>query len=81
VSYIGMLGDPAPHAVFGEMVSRTKETISLGNPGVTDALEFEDGKIMVNKSHHFKDVTYDLLLEKVSCLLPHRPLPSFVDFR
>jgi hypothetical protein len=49
-----MLGTPAPHAVFGPMVAATEESISLGNPGVTDALEFTDGKIMVNKSHHFK---------------------------
>lgn len=51
---MGMLGLPAPHAVFGPMVAASEEAISLGNPGVTDALEFNDGKIMVNKSHHFK---------------------------
>ena len=45
LTYIGALGLPDIHPVFGDMVSRCK-AISLANPARTDAIEFLDGKII-----------------------------------
>lgn len=48
VSYVGCLGYPAIHPVFKEF-SETAETFSVAEPGYTDALEFDDGKLMMGK--------------------------------
>src|SRR5471032_2203928 len=45
VTYIGCLGAALPHAVFTDMVARCKACYTLCDPGVTDALEFRDGKV------------------------------------
>jgi len=48
ISYVGCLGYPAVHPVFKEF-SETAETFSVAEPGYTDALEFDDGKLMMGK--------------------------------
>lgn len=57
VSYLGSLGWPGLHPVFDEF-SRRAEVASLCNPGFTDALEFEDGKVMVGKHDTLKEVNW-----------------------
>jgi hypothetical protein len=64
VSYAGCLGRPV-HAVFQDMAKRCKDCWSLCEPGVTDALEFRDGKLMVGKHQSLKEATYERLLEVV----------------
>ena len=46
VRYVGALGAPDIHPLFKDF-SQATQAISLTNPGVTHALEFEDGKIML----------------------------------
>ena len=46
VKYVGALGKPSIHPVFEEFAQKT-EAISLTEPGITTALEFKDGKIML----------------------------------
>ncbi len=65
VTYIGNLGHPVPHAVFSDMAAKCKACYSLCEPGVTDALEFRDGKIMLGKHQTLKDVHYARMLEVV----------------
>ena len=65
VSYIGCLGAPLPHAVFSDMAARCKACYTLCDPGVTDALEFRDGKVMLGKHQTLKDVHYERMLEVV----------------
>lgn len=55
VSYLGALGYPALHNVFEEF-SRRAEVASICDPGLTDALEFDDGKILVGKHYTLKEV-------------------------
>ena len=50
VTYIGNLGYPTLHPVF-EPFAKVAEVHSIAEPGHTDALEFEDGKIMLGKKH------------------------------
>jgi ketohexokinase len=58
VTYLGVLGHPNLHPVF-EDFARRAEVHSIGAPGTTDALEFEDGKVMVGKHLSLKQVTWD----------------------
>jgi sugar/nucleoside kinase (ribokinase family) len=64
VTYIGNLGVPEIHPVFHELASRAR-VVSIGNPAQTDALEFEDGKLMLGKLSPLLEVTWDNLLQHV----------------
>ena len=57
VTYLGALGYPNLHSVFDEFAKRS-EVHTIGEPGHTDALEFEDGKIMLGKMVQLKDVNW-----------------------
>jgi sugar/nucleoside kinase (ribokinase family) len=57
VTYVGSLGYPTPHPVFNEFARRA-EVHSIGEAGHTDALEFEDGKLMMGKLVQLKDITW-----------------------
>jgi hypothetical protein len=64
VTYIGNLGYPAIHPVFAELANRAK-VISIAEPGHTDALEFEDGKLMFGKHQTLGDISWENLLNRV----------------
>jgi sugar/nucleoside kinase (ribokinase family) len=64
VTYIGNLGYPNIHPVFEEFSKRAK-VISIGEPGHTDALEFDDGKLMLGKLTPLGDVNWDNLISRV----------------
>jgi sugar/nucleoside kinase (ribokinase family) len=57
VTYLGNLGYPHLHPVFEEFATRA-EVHSIAEPGHTDALEFEDGKIMLGKHTSLKEVNW-----------------------
>jgi len=57
VTYLGNLGWPNLHPVFVDF-SKVAEVHSVAEPGLTHALEFEDGKIMLGKSLSLKDVSW-----------------------
>jgi hypothetical protein len=57
VTYLGILGHPNLHPVFQDFARRA-EVHSIADPGTTDALEFEDGKIMIGKHASLKQVTW-----------------------
>jgi sugar/nucleoside kinase (ribokinase family) len=58
VTYLGLLGHPNLHPVFHDFAKRA-EVYSIADPGTTDALEFEDGKIMVGKHASLKQMTWE----------------------
>jgi len=60
VTYVGALGYPNLHPVFNEFARRA-EVHSICDPGHTDALEFEDGKLMLTKTAHFQEINWDNL--------------------
>ena len=57
VTYLGNLGYPNVHPIFHDF-TQIAEVHSIAQPGLTDAVEFEDGKIMVGKLESLKDVTW-----------------------
>jgi sugar/nucleoside kinase (ribokinase family) len=57
VTYLGILGYPNLHPVFTEFSNRA-DVHSIAEPGYTDALEFEDGKIMMGKHDSLKQMNW-----------------------
>jgi sugar/nucleoside kinase (ribokinase family) len=64
VDYIGNLGYPAIHQAFAEFATRAT-VHSIAEPGHTDALEFDDGKLMIGKHQGLKDVNWENLVARV----------------
>ncbi len=64
ISFIGALGVDPIHRIFFDFASKCKNVISLTEPGRTDALEFNDGKIMLGKMNNLVDVNWDNLITK-----------------
>jgi sugar/nucleoside kinase (ribokinase family) len=62
-TYLGTLGYPNLHPVFRDF-AQCAEVYSIADPGTTDALEFEDGKIMVGKHASLKQVTWENILSR-----------------
>jgi len=65
VTYIGSIGSadgPAPHPVFESFVRRCTDVRVLGAPGFTDALEFDDGKLMLGKLDALSGVSWDAVV-------------------
>src|SRR5438876_5281286 len=58
VTYLGNLGYPNIHSVFADFAKRAT-VYSIAEPGYTDALEFEDGKIMLGKHQSLKQVNWE----------------------
>ena len=57
VSYLGILGYPNLHPVFADFAKRA-DVHSIAEPGYTDAVEFEDGKVMLGKHQSLKQMTW-----------------------
>jgi hypothetical protein len=57
VTCLGTLGWPNLHPVFADFAKRA-EVHSLAEPGHTDALEFDDGKVMMGKIQSLNDVNW-----------------------
>jgi ketohexokinase len=64
VNYVGNLGYPSIHPVFADFAKRAK-VVSIAEPGHTDALEFDDGKLMFGKHESLKDINWDNLVSRV----------------
>jgi hypothetical protein len=57
VSYLGNLGYPNLHPVFADF-AKLAEVSSIAEPGYTDAVEFEDGKVMLGKHESLREVNW-----------------------
>ncbi|MEI8194975.1 MAG: carbohydrate kinase family protein [Phycisphaerae bacterium] len=64
VTYVGSLGYPAIHPVFEEM-GKHADLLSLSEPAYTDAVEFNDGKLMLGKHRALAEVNWENLRARV----------------
>jgi sugar/nucleoside kinase (ribokinase family) len=64
VTYCGMTGYPEIHAIFRELAERAR-MLSVAEPALTDAYEFEDGKLIVGKHATVAEISYDCLLSRL----------------
>jgi len=74
VTYVGVLGSPNLHPVF-EDFARQAKVISLAEPAYTDAVEFDDGKLMFGKHQSLREVTWENLLLHI----PHAQLADYFN--
>lgn len=63
VSYLGSLGYPTLHPVFEELANRA-EVFSIAEAAHTDALEFDDGKLMFGKMTPLTDINWEVVKER-----------------
>jgi hypothetical protein len=61
VIYVGCLGAPNLHPVFADLATRAT-VHSIAEPGYTDAIEFDDGKLMCGKHDSLKEVNWPNLI-------------------
>lgn len=64
ITYVGNLGSPAIHPVFADFAKRAR-VISIAEPGYTDAIEFEDGKLMCGKHESLKEVNWANIIKHI----------------
>lgn len=64
VTYCGMTGYPHTFDVFHGMEKRAK-LLPIADPALTDAYEFEDGKLIAGKHATVAQVNIDTLIERV----------------
>jgi hypothetical protein len=77
VNYIGMTGYPQVHPVFAEFAKRA--TVSgIGEPAQTDAIEFEDGKLLIGKLQNVNEVQYENIKKRVPKLLKNWEAARFI---
>lgn len=62
VRYIGALGNPNIHSVFEEFAQKT-QAVSLCEPGITTALEFKDGKLMLGNTLSLEEIDYARVIQ------------------
>jgi sugar/nucleoside kinase (ribokinase family) len=84
VTYLGILGYPNLHPVFADFAKRA-QVHSIAEPGYTDALEFEDGKIMLGKHQSLKQMNWANIkarfgLEKFAASFGSAELVGFVNW-
>ena len=63
ISYIGALGKPTINPVFQSLADGCEQVVSLAAPGLTDAVEFNDGKVMLGKITSLNEVTWEALVD------------------
>ena len=84
VTFVGNLGYPNIDPVFADLAR--KATIhSIGEPAHTDALEFDDGKLMLGKLEPLNDANWDNLIgrlgkEKLTEILRDSQLIAMVNW-
>lgn len=70
VTYMGAVGYPDPDPVF-QALNRCRKMICIAPPAMTDALEFNDGKIIASKLTSLDAVTWETIIK-------YCPLPQLI---
>ena len=81
VTYVGALGYPHLHPVFADF-ARNAEVHAIADPGHTDALEFDDGKLMLTKTTSLNEVTWENIQRRFGRdkFIDHFSTDDFVGF-
>lgn len=53
------------HPIFNPLKSLCKKTYSYGSPGITDAFEFQDGKLIFGKLKSLQNLTYQEVVKAI----------------
>ena len=85
ITYIGALGEKSIDDIYKNFVQQCENVFSLADPGHTDALEFDDGKLMLGKMSNLSKVNWNELLrhtnpDKISSILKNVDLIAFTNW-
>ncbi|MCW5753713.1 MAG: hypothetical protein KIT24_03265 [Phycisphaeraceae bacterium] len=89
VSFVGAVGKDDQSRelldVFRPFAARCRRVVAVGRPGLTDAMEFDDGKLMLNQTAQVQSVTWERLIERLgekalSDLVDHADLIGIVNW-
>lgn len=61
----GTFGENSIHPVFEPLTKTTLHTVTLGNPGHSDALEFPEGKIILGKTAPLHNLTFKKVIKQI----------------
>lgn len=64
ITYCGMTGYPTVHEIFREF-SLQARLLPICEPALTDAIEFEDGKLIVGKHATVAQISYENIKERI----------------
>jgi sugar/nucleoside kinase (ribokinase family) len=64
VTYLGSVGYPEVDPVFADFARRA-DVKGVAAPGHTDALEFDDGKLLLGKYESLREVSWDNLVARI----------------
>lgn len=81
---LGSMGYPQKHEIFSGM-SPLSEVISVLNPGMSDAIEFGDGKLIFSELETFDQYTWEYIvkvagIDAISKAVSESTLLAFVDW-
>ncbi len=62
VRYLGALGKASIDPIFTEFAEKT-QAISIADPGITHAAEFNDGKIMLGTTANLEEINYERICD------------------
>ncbi len=65
MNFIGSLGENGILPIFKPFADKCKSVISFSAPGITDAFEMNDGKVMFNYPQSILNLSWEIILEKV----------------
>ncbi|GHU73988.1 hypothetical protein FACS1894188_00940 [Clostridia bacterium] len=65
LTYVGSIGNKTVHDVFLPMAEKSEAVYAVCDPGHTDAVEFNDGKLMLGKHFTLKNITWDNILKSI----------------
>lgn len=89
VTYIGAVGQPeAPtslHPIFRAFAERCVAVLPVCPPAFTDALEFEDGKLMLNRAANVQGLDWEMLkrtigLNRIRAIVAESSLVGMVNW-
>jgi hypothetical protein len=67
VFLLASLGYPKIESIYGELTRNENiNATSIGNPGKTIGLEFNDGKLMLSDIQELLEINWELLLQRIS---------------
>ena len=64
ITYVGCVGNPDIHPIFRNLAEGSR-MIGLADPGMTDAMEFKDGKIIRSKLNSLNLLTWEDIKTKI----------------
>ncbi|MCK4957525.1 MAG: carbohydrate kinase family protein [Candidatus Cloacimonetes bacterium] len=58
INYIGTIGKDNIHPIFQDFANKCEKVTSFLNPGLTDSIEFLDGKMMMGRMNDFDKMSF-----------------------